>query len=127
MGVDGEAQRAAELQPDCYYVLGDVGSFFFDLTGDNDGFRVAVAAAEWAGTQTVWPDLGRDLDEGVAAVVLGSEWNANQSAQLDHCRAFGGNTTIVARVGLRFRVSWRRVWGRISSPAGRTALCVSRG
>lgn len=68
-------------------MLGDVGSFFFDLTGDNDGFRVAVAAAEWAGTQTVWPDLGRDLDEGVAAVVLGSEWNANQSAQLDHCRA----------------------------------------
>jgi hypothetical protein len=28
-----------------------------------------------------WPDLGRDLDEGVAAVVLGSEWNANQAAQ----------------------------------------------
>jgi hypothetical protein len=81
VGVDGEAQRAAELEPDRYYLLGDAGSFFFEPADDNDGFATPEAAAEWARTQTVWPDLGRDLDEGVAAVVLGSEWNANQAAQ----------------------------------------------
>jgi hypothetical protein len=69
-----------ELHPDRYFLLSDAGSFFFDPAGDNDGFASAEAAAEWARTQTVWPELTRDLREGVAAVVLGSEWNANQAA-----------------------------------------------
>jgi hypothetical protein len=30
VGVDGEMERAADLQPDRYYLLGDAGSFFFD-------------------------------------------------------------------------------------------------
>ena len=75
------AEGAAELQPDRYYLLGDAGSFFFDPAGDNEGFGSPEAAAEWARTQTVWPELTRDLREGVAAVVLGSEWAANQAAQ----------------------------------------------
>ncbi len=81
MGADGETEGAAELQPDRYYLLGDAGSFFFDPAGDNEGFGSPEAAAEWARTQTVWPELTRDLREGVAAVVLGSEWAANQAAQ----------------------------------------------
>ena len=55
MGVGGETEGAAELQPDRYYLLGDAGSFFFDPGGDNDGFASPEAAAEWARTQTVWP------------------------------------------------------------------------
>jgi len=74
------AEGAAELQPDRYYLLGDAGSFFFDPAGDNEGFGSPEAAAEWARTQTVWPELTRDLREGVAAVVLGSEWAANHHA-----------------------------------------------
>ena len=72
---------AAELQPDRYYLLGDAGSFFFDLTGDNDGFGSPGGRGR----------VGADADrlarpsarprDGVAAVVLGAEWNANQSAQ----------------------------------------------
>jgi hypothetical protein len=31
VGIDGEAERAAELQPDRYYLLSDAGSFFFEL------------------------------------------------------------------------------------------------
>jgi hypothetical protein len=81
VGVDGEAEGIAELRSDRYYLLGDAGSFFFDPAGDNDGFESAEAAAEWAGTQAIWPELTRDLREGVAAVVLGAEWNANQEAQ----------------------------------------------
>ena len=69
------------LRPDRYYLLGDAGSFFFEPAGDNDGFESPEAAAEWARTQTVWPDLAQDLRDGVAAVVLGAEWNANQAAQ----------------------------------------------
>ena len=80
VGVDDERDTGA-LPPDRYYLLSDADSFFFDPAGDNDGFETPEAAAEWARDQTVWPDLGRDLDEGVAAVVLGSEWNANQAAQ----------------------------------------------
>jgi hypothetical protein len=69
---------AGALQPDRYYLLGDAGSFFFEL-GDNDGFESPEAAAEWARTQTTWPDL--DLSDGYAvAIVLGSEFNANQAA-----------------------------------------------
>ena len=52
----------SQLQPDRYYLLGDAGSFFFDPGGDNDGFESPEAATEWARTQTVWPDLARDLD-----------------------------------------------------------------
>ena len=79
MGADGERESAAELQPDRYYLLGDAGSFFFEPTGDNEGFASPGAAAEWARTQTVWPDL--DLSDGYAvAIVLGSEFNANQAA-----------------------------------------------
>ena len=81
MGVDGETERAVELQPGRYFLLSDAGSFFFDPAGDNDGFESPEAAAEWARTQTFWPELTRDLREGVAAVVLGSEWTANQAAQ----------------------------------------------
>ena len=81
MGADGETEKAADLQPDRYYLLSDAGSFFFEPTGDNPGFESPKAAAEWARTQTVWPDLGRDLRDGVAAVVLGAEWNASQAAQ----------------------------------------------
>ena len=46
MGVDGETERAAELQPDRYYLLSDAGSFFFEPAGDNDGFKSPEAAAE---------------------------------------------------------------------------------
>jgi len=81
VGADGETEKAADLQPDRYYLLSDAGSFFFDPAGDNEGFESPEAAVEWARTQTVWPDLGRDLRDGVAAVVLGAEWNANQAAQ----------------------------------------------
>src|SRR5205823_6597217 len=77
--VDGEMERAADLEPDRYYLLSDAGSFFFDPVGDNDGFESPEAAAEWARTQNVWPDL--DLSDGYAvAIVLGSEFNANQAA-----------------------------------------------
>ena len=81
MGADGETEKAADLQPDRYYLLSDAGSFFFEPTGDNPGFESPKAAAEWARTQTVWPDLAEDLRDGVAAVVLGAEWNASQAAQ----------------------------------------------
>jgi hypothetical protein len=81
VGVDGETERAAELRPDRHYLLGDGGSFFFDPGGDNEGFESPGAAAEWARTQTIWPDLAQDLRDGIAAVVLGAEWNANQAAQ----------------------------------------------
>jgi hypothetical protein len=61
--LDGEAERAAELQPDRYYVLGDAGSFFFfESAGDNEGFGSPEAAAEWTRTQTAWPEL--DLSDG---------------------------------------------------------------
>jgi hypothetical protein len=86
VGVDGETEGAAKLHPDRYYLLGDAGSFFFEPAGDNDGFGSPEAAIEWARTQTVWPDLGRDLRDGAAAVVLGAEWNANQAAQEAHAR-----------------------------------------
>jgi hypothetical protein len=77
--VDGESESAAELQPDRYYLLGDAGSFFFDPAGDNDGFESPEAAAEWARTQTIWPDL--DLAGGYTVqIVVGSEFNANQAA-----------------------------------------------
>lgn len=49
MGVDGDGQRAAELQPNRYYLLGDAGSFFFEPGGDNDGFESPEAAAEGRG------------------------------------------------------------------------------
>jgi hypothetical protein len=81
VGVDGETERAAELQPDRYYLLSDAGSFFFEPGGDNDGFDSPEVAAEWVRTQTVWPDLAQDLRDGIAAIVLGAEWNANQAAQ----------------------------------------------
>jgi hypothetical protein len=81
VGVDGEAEGIAELRSDRYYLLGDAGSFFFEPAGDNDGFESPGAAAGWARRQTVWPDLAQDLRDGVAAVVLGAEWNANQAAQ----------------------------------------------
>ena len=72
-------ERAADLQPDRYYLLGDAGSFFFEPAGDNEGFESPEAAAEWARTQTIWPEL--DLSDGYAvAIVLGSEFNANQAA-----------------------------------------------
>ena len=64
------------------------------------------------------------LDSASSSLVMRSSGRAALEAALSRV---GGNTTIVARVGLGFRVSWRRVWGRISSPAGRTASCVSRG
>jgi hypothetical protein len=55
------------------------GSFFFDPAGDNDVFGSPEAAAEWARTQTVWPEL--DLSDGYSvAIVLGSEFSANQAA-----------------------------------------------
>jgi hypothetical protein len=79
VGVEGDGERAAELRPDRYYLLGDAGSFFFDPGGDNEGFESPEAAAEWAKTQTIWPEL--DLSDGHAvAIVLGSEFNANQAA-----------------------------------------------
>jgi hypothetical protein len=34
VGADEKAERATELQPDRYYLLGDAGSFFFDPAGD---------------------------------------------------------------------------------------------
>jgi hypothetical protein len=78
----GEREEiGTELQSDRYYLLSDAGSFFFDPAGDNEGFGSPEAAAEWARTQTVWPDLAQDLRDDVAAVVLGAEWNANQAAQ----------------------------------------------
>jgi hypothetical protein len=80
--VGGEPE-AGQLQPDRYYLVGDAGSFFFDPAGDNDGFESPQAAVDWARTQTTWPDLARDLRDGVAAVVLGAEWNANEEAQED--------------------------------------------
>lgn len=67
MGVDGETQGAAELEPDRYYLLSDAGSFFFDPAGDNDGFESPEAAAEWARTQSVWPEL--DLSDGYAVAI----------------------------------------------------------
>jgi hypothetical protein len=72
VGVDDEREMGA-LRPDRYYLLGDAGSFFFDPAGDNDGFESPAAAAEWARTQTIWPDLAQDLRDGIAAVVLGAE------------------------------------------------------
>jgi hypothetical protein len=80
MGAEREGLEGP-LRPDRYYLLGDAGSFFFEPGGDNDGFESPEAAAEWARTQRIWPDLARDLRDGVAAVVLGAEWNANQAAQ----------------------------------------------
>jgi hypothetical protein len=82
VGIDGEAEMSGELQPDRYYLLGDAGSFYFDLGGDNEGFESPEAAAEWARTQTVW-DYGAELDfsDGLATtIVLGSEYNASQAA-----------------------------------------------
>jgi hypothetical protein len=55
---------AAELRPDRYYLLSDAGSFFFEPSGDNEGFESPEAAAEWARTQTVWPEL--HLSDGYA-------------------------------------------------------------
>ena len=79
MGVDGETEGAAELQPDRYYLISDAGSFFFEPAGDNDGFGSPEAAAEWARKQTVRPEL--DLSDGYAvAIVLGGAFNANQTA-----------------------------------------------
>jgi hypothetical protein len=60
VGVDGDGERAAELRPDRYYLLGDAGSFFFEPGGDNEGFR-SPEAVEWASTQTVWPELDSPL------------------------------------------------------------------
>jgi hypothetical protein len=75
----GDPEKAAELQPDRYYLLSDAGSFFFEPAGDNEGFESPEAAAEWARTQTIWPEL--DLSDGYAvAIVLGSEFNASQAA-----------------------------------------------
>jgi hypothetical protein len=79
VGSDGQAETGPELQHDRYYLLSDAGSFFFEPAGDNDGFESPRAAAEWARTQTIWPEL--DLSDGYAvAIVLGSEFNANQAA-----------------------------------------------
>jgi hypothetical protein len=79
--VGANEQGQNRLEPGRYYLLGDAGSFYFDPAGDNDGFESPEAAVEWARTQEIWPELTRDLREGVAPVVLGSEWNANQAAQ----------------------------------------------
>jgi hypothetical protein len=81
VGVDGEAERGVVLRSDRYYLLGDAGSFFFEPAGDNEGFESPEAAAEWVRTQTIWPDLAQDLRDGIAAIVLGAEWNANQASQ----------------------------------------------
>ena len=81
MGADGQAENGPGLLPRRYYLVSDAGSFYFDPAGDNDGFETPEAAAEWARWQTVWPDLDRDLSDGYsAAIVLGSEFNANQAA-----------------------------------------------
>jgi hypothetical protein len=54
-----------------YYLLGDAGSFFFGPAGDNDGFESPEAAAAWARTQPVWPDL--DLSDGYSVqIVIGA-------------------------------------------------------
>ena len=53
MGVDGESETGAELQPDRCYLLSDAESFFFEPAGDNDGFGSPEAVAEWARAQTV--------------------------------------------------------------------------
>jgi hypothetical protein len=81
VGTNEGDEVGAELHPDRYFLLSDAGSFFFDPAGDNDGFESPEAAAEWARTQMIWPELTRDLRDGVAAVVLGAEWNENQAAQ----------------------------------------------
>jgi hypothetical protein len=78
VGAHDEPNERGELQPDRYYLLSDAGSFYFDPGGDNDGFDSPQAAAEWARAQTTWPEL--DLSDGYAvAIVLGSEFNANQA------------------------------------------------
>jgi hypothetical protein len=80
--VGDDERETGALRPDRYYLLGDAGSFFFDPAGDNDGFESPRAAAEWARTQTTWPDLPDLLADGMsAAIVLGGEWNANRAAQ----------------------------------------------
>lgn len=109
MGADGETERAAELEQDRYHLLSDAGSFFFDPAGDNDGFGSPEAAAEWASTQAFWPDLAQDLRDGVAAVVLGAEWNANQAAQ-EAAEAAG------------FPEGWLEMLPRVRNLAGRWRL-----
>lgn len=59
-------------------MLSDGGSFYFYPACDNEGWESPEAAAEWARTQTIWPEL--DLSDGYAvAIVLGSEFNANSN------------------------------------------------
>jgi hypothetical protein len=82
VSVDGDAEMGVELQPDRYYLLSDAGSFFFEPAGDNEGFESPEAAAQWARTQTIRPEL--DLSDGYAvAIGLGSEFNANQAVWED--------------------------------------------
>jgi len=109
VGADGETERAAELEQDRYHLLSDAGSFFFDPAGDNDGFGSPEAAAELASTQAFWPDLAQDLRDGVAAVVLGAEWNANQAAQ-EAAEAAG------------FPEGWLEMLPRVRNLAGRWRL-----
>jgi hypothetical protein len=82
VGVEGESERAPQLQPDRYYLLGNAGSFYFNPDGDNEAFESPEAALEWAKTQTVW-QYGSDLDfsDGLTTIiVLGSDYNANLAA-----------------------------------------------
>jgi hypothetical protein len=66
-----EEEIDAQLQPGRYYLLGDASSFFFGPAGDNDGFESPEAAAAWARTQPVWPDL--DLSDGYSVqIVIGA-------------------------------------------------------
>ena len=50
MGSDRETERAADLQPDRYYLLGDAGSFFFfEPDGDNvGGAGAGLSPGLWA-------------------------------------------------------------------------------
>ena len=79
MGRGGAESDGPWVHPDRYHLLDDAGSFFFDPADESEGFESPEAAAEWARTQTIWPDI--DFSDGYAVqIVLGSEFNANQAA-----------------------------------------------
>ena len=75
----GSAGKPA-FRADRYHVISDGGSVYFD-DACPDGFETPEAAAEWARTQTIWPDLIHDLADGMSAIIaLGADLNANAAA-----------------------------------------------
>ncbi len=79
----GDTQDEPTYRADRHHVLSDAGSQFWDpATGEGaDGFETPAAAARWALSQALWPDLPDMLADGVSATIaLGSEVNASLAA-----------------------------------------------